>query len=335
MSRIIIPEGYRPKLNIYQTQTAIGTLKPLFERHLGRALNLKRVSAPLFVDPETGLNDNLSGWERPVSFDIRDIGRRAEVVQSLAKWKRMALGKYGFEPGEGLFTDMNAIRRDEELSNLHSIYVDQWDWEKVITVTERTELYLEKTVSAIVHALINTLDDIQALFPQLTRQLKSEVSFVTSQELEDRWPDKTAKERENLYCREHTSCFIKKIGGALRSGKPHDGRAPDYDDWELNGDLLIWDSVLEQAVEISSMGVRVDAESMARQLRIAACEERAALPFHQAVLSGQLPLSIGGGIGQSRVSMLILEKAHIAEVQASVWDEATLSALEKANIPAL
>lgn len=335
MSSIIIPKGYSSKLSLYETQTAIGTLKPLFERHLGRALNLKRVSAPLFVDPATGLNDNLSGIERPVSFDIKDIGKNAEVVQSLAKWKRMALGKYGFNPGEGLFTDMNAIRRDEELSNLHSVYVDQWDWEKVITEDERTELFLEKSVSAIVHALINTMDDIQALFPQLTRQLSSTVSFVDSQELEDRWPDKSGKEREYLYCKDHPSCFIKKIGGALKSGKPHDGRAPDYDDWELNGDILIWDDILEQPVEISSMGVRVDAESMARQLSIAGCEDRTSLPFHKSVLEGTVPLSIGGGIGQSRVSMLILQKAHIAEVQAAVWDEATATALKDAGIAAL
>ncbi len=335
MSTIIIPKGYSSKLNLYETQTAIGTLKPIFERHLGRALNLKRVSAPLFVDPATGLNDNLSGVERPVSFDIKDIGRNAEVVQSLAKWKRMALGKYDFSIGEGLYTNMNAIRRDEELSNLHSVYVDQWDWEKVITSRERNEKFLEKTVSAIVHALINTMDDIQALFPQLTRQLKSRVSFVTSQELEDMWPDKSSKEREYLYCKEHPSCFIKQIGGALKSGKPHDGRAPDYDDWQLNGDILIWDDILEMPIEISSMGVRVDAASMASQLKIAGCEERASLPFHKSVLENKLPLSIGGGIGQSRVSMLILQKAHIAEVQASVWDEATVAALHKAKILAL
>ncbi len=335
MSSFILPKGYSSKLNLYETQTAIGTLKPLFERHLGRALNLKRVSAPLFVDPSTGLNDNLSGVERPVSFDIKDIGKNAEVVQSLAKWKRMALGKYEFAPGEGLFTDMNAIRRDEELSNLHSVYVDQWDWEKVITDSERNEQFLEKTVSAIVHAMLNTLDDIQALFPQLTRQISGEVSFVSSQELEDMWPDKSGKEREYLYCKDHPSCFIKQIGGALKSGKAHDGRAPDYDDWALNGDILIWDSILEMPIEISSMGVRVNAESMARQLKIAGCEERAALPFHKAILEDRLPLSIGGGIGQSRVSMLILEKAHIAEVQAAVWDDATLDALNEAKIKAL
>lgn len=335
MSSIIIPRGYASKLSLYETQTAIGKLKPLFERHLGRALNLKRVSAPLFVLPSTGLNDNLNGYERPVSFDIKDTGKVAEVVHSLAKWKRMALGKYGFETGEGLYTNMNAIRRDEELSNLHSIYVDQWDWEKVVSPEQRNVHYLEKTVAAIWHALLNTLDDIQALFPQLTRQLPYELSFVDSQELEDAWPDRPAKERERLYCLEHPVCFIKQIGAPLRSGRPHDGRAPDYDDWSLNGDLLVWDDILEQPIELSSMGIRVDAESMASQLKRSGNEERAALPFHRGVLENRLPLSIGGGIGQSRVSMLLLEKAHIAEVQASIWDDATLEALRAAGIKAL
>ena len=335
MSKVIIPQGYRSKLSLYETQTAIGTLKPIFERHLGRALNLKRVSALLFVDPLTGLNDNLNGTERPVSFDIRDIGKEAEVVHSLAKWKRMALAKYDFAVGEGLYTDMNAIRRDEELSNLHSVYVDQWDWEKIITREQRNELFLEKTVSAIVHALINTLDDIQALYPQLRREISSEVSFVTAQELEDRWPELSPKERETLYCKEHPSCFIKQIGGALKSGEMHDGRAPDYDDWQLNGDILIWDDTLEMPIEISSMGIRVDAESMAAQLKIRGCEERAALPFHKAILADALPLTIGGGIGQSRVSMLLLEKVHIAEVQAAIWGDEMLRALEEAGIEAL
>ena len=330
-----IPRTYTPKLNLYETQTAIGILKPVFERHLGRALNLKRVSAPLFVDPETGLNDNLSGVERPVRFDVPCIGADVEVVHSLAKWKRQALRDYGFAVGEGLYTDMNAIRRDETLDNTHSVYVDQWDWEKIISREQRSSTMLENTVTAIVHALCYTLDDIQALFPILTRKLDPHVSFVDSQELEDRWPDRTPEERENAYCREHHSCFIKRIGRTLKSGKVHGLRAPDYDDWELNGDILIWNETLNAALEISSMGIRVDAASMAFQLKRAGCTERAKLPFHRAVLEDRLPLTIGGGIGQSRVSMLLLEKAHIAEVQVSVWDKESLDVLRAASVPAL
>ncbi len=335
MSKLYVPEGYASALSLYETQSAIGTLKQRFEQNLCRALNLHRVSAPLFVDANSGLNDNLNGVERPVSFDIRENGEIAEIVHSLAKWKRMALGRYGFQPGEGLYTDMNAIRRDEEMDNLHSIYVDQWDWERVITAEDRTEEFLHGIVRAIVDALVSTQEAMKAQYPQLTATLSREVSFVTSQELEDLYPGLTPKERENAYVREHPTTFIGKIGGALRSGEKHDGRAPDYDDWELNGDIVLWNSTLERAFEISSMGIRVSPESLDRQLTLAHCEERRGLPFHKALLEGRLPLTIGGGIGQSRLSMLILEKAHIGEVQVSLWDDETYEGCRKAGIELL
>ena len=313
-----IPEGYKSLLSIYDTQKGISLLKRLFEDNLGARLNLYRVSAPLFVAEDSGLNDNLNGYERPVSFDILHADTRAEVVQSLAKWKRLALKRYGFWPGKGLYTDMNAIRRDEdELDNLHSVYVDQWDWEKVI-----------------VGAICDTQNTMQAIYPQLSvlPKLEKRVTFITSQQLEDLYPDLTPKQRENAFVREHKTVFLIGIGSVLRSGIKHDGRAPDYDDWELNGDILFWDDLLDCAMEISSMGIRVDPASLDRQLTLSGCDDRRALPYHKALLNGELPLTIGGGIGQSRLSMLLLGKAHIGEVQASIWDEDTVSMCEKAGV---
>jgi len=330
-----IPEGYRSLLSIYDTQKAISLLKRLFEDKLGALLNLYRVSAPLFVDEKSGLNDNLNGYERPVSFDILRSEHRAEVVQSLAKWKRLALKRYGFYPGKGLYTDMNAIRRDEdELDNIHSVYVDQWDWEKVILNENRNLDYLKLTVMDIVTAICDTQDTMQAIYPQLQRlgKLERRVSFITSQQLEDMYPGLTAKQREYEYLKEHKTAFIIGIGGALKSGKPHDGRAPDYDDWSLNGDIMFYNELLDCAFEISSMGIRVDPETLDYQLRVSGHDDRRELPYHKALLRGELPLTIGGGIGQSRLSMLLLGKAHIGEVQASIWDEATVEECEKAGI---
>ena len=334
MLKTAIPEGYAPCLNLYDTQKAIGLLKRLFEDNLGGALHLRRVSAPLFVEASTGLNDDLNGVERAVSFDVPCTGRDAQVVHSLAKWKRLALHRYQFSVGEGLYTDMNAIRRDEELDNIHSVYVDQWDWEKVIAPRDRTLDYLRDTVTTIVAALANTQATLRSVYPQLTALplLEREVSFVTSQELEDRWPELSAKEREDAWVREHPTTFLMEMGGALRSGRPDDGRAPDYDDWELYGDLLVWNPVLGRAFELSSMGIRVSPQSLDRQLTIAGCDHRRQLPFHKMLLGGQLPLTIGGGIGQSRVCMLLLGKAHIGEVQASIWDADTLEACRAAGV---
>lgn len=329
---ITIPSSYKPKLSVYETQKAIDYIKRTFQMNLAIELNLRRVSAPLFVRENSGLNDNLNGVERPVKFDVPAVGEYAEVVHSLAKWKRLALKRYDFFVGKGIYTDMNAIRRDEELDNIHSVYVDQWDWEKVIDRSMRNEEYLRLVVKKIVAALVATNNAVRYEFNQLECNITPEVSFITTQELEDLYPDKTPKERENLYVREHHTTFLMKIGGALRSGKPHDGRAPDYDDWELNGDILIWNEVLGMAFEISSMGIRVDAESLARQLKTAGCEERAALPFHKMLLNDELPLTIGGGIGQSRLCMLLMQTAHIGEVQVSVWDDNTVRECEKAGI---
>ncbi|MBE7080910.1 MAG: aspartate--ammonia ligase [Clostridiales bacterium] len=323
MSKVIIPKGYRSVLGIYDTQTAIGLLKRTFEDRLCLALNLKRVSAPLFVDPTTGLNDDLSGVERPVKFDLKETGKDAVVVHSLAKWKRMALAAYRFSEGEGLYTDMNAIRRDEEMDNLHSVYTDQWDWEKIITRETRTEDYLKKVVQGIVGAICDTLDYLKCRYPQLNVDLRRTVTFVTSQELEDLYPNMTGKERENAFTAKHKTVFIMQIGDKLKSGKPHDTRAPDYDDWALNGDILFWNELLGCAFEISSMGIRVDEKSLDEQLTKAGADERRTLPFHKALLAGELPLTMGGGIGQSRLSMLLLNKAHIGEVQVSLWDEET------------
>ena len=331
----IIPKGYKSVLSVYDTQKAIGLDKRLFEDRLSAVLNIYRVSAPLFVEESTGLNDNLNGVERPVSFDVPATGGEAQVVQSLAKWKRYALYRYDFHHGKGIYADMNAIRRDEDaLDNLHSVYVDQWDWEKVITAGERNIDYLKKTVQDIVNALCDTEDTMRALYPQLNAypKIKREVTFITAQELEDMYPDKTPKERENLFVRDHGTVFLIGIGHRLKSGKPHDGRSPDYDDWDLNGDILVWYEQLGVAFEISSMGIRVSPESLDRQLTEAGCDDRRGLTYHRMLLNGELPLTIGGGIGQSRVSMLLLQKAHIGEVQASVWDEETVTKCRDAGI---
>ena len=331
----VIPEGYKSILSVYDTQKAIGLMKRLFEDRFAAVLNLFRVSAPLFVDGRSGINDNLNGWERPVDFDIKRTGTHAQVVQSLAKWKRLALKRYDFYPGKGIYADMNAIRRDEdELDNLHSVYVDQWDWEKIILPENRNIDYLKSTVMDIVAALCDTQATMRALYPALCclPEIDRRVSFVTSQELEDRWPELTPKQRETAYVKEHPTTFVIGIGAPLKSGKPHDGRSPDYDDWSLNGDILVWNSVLGRAFELSSMGIRVDAAALDKQLSIAGCDNRRELPFHKLLLEGKLPLTIGGGIGQSRLCMLLLGKAHIGEVQASVWDEQTLQACQDAGV---
>ncbi len=332
MSELIAPKGYTPVLSVYETQTAIGMLKRAFEDSLTKALNLKRVSAPLFVEPQTGLNDDLNGVERPVEFDVRETGSSVQIVQSLAKWKRMALQKYGFPLGEGLYTDMNAIRRDEDMDNLHSIYVDQWDWEKVIDRPQRNMEMLKDTVRRIVGAMCDTQEMLAAAFPGLTARLSRDVYFITTQELEDQHPSLSPKERERALLQEHPTAFLMQIGGLLRSGIRHDGRAPDYDDWSLNGDILFWNDLLGCAFEVSSMGIRVDEKSLDEQLTKAQCDHRRKLPFHAALLAGKLPLTMGGGIGQSRLSMLLLEKAHIGEVQVSVWDDAMLERCKAAGI---
>ena len=333
MSKLIKPKNYAPTIPPMETQRAIKKIKDYFQQELAYGLNLRRVSAPLFVAPETGLNDNLNGVERRVSFTILDMDEKTvEIVQSLAKWKRMALGKYGIKPGHGIYTDMNAIRRDEELDNIHSLYVDQWDWEKVITKEQRTTEYLHETVTTIYNAVKNLGDYVNRLYRDIQTELPNEIYFITSQELEDLYPDKTPKEREQLITRAHGAVFIEKIGGTLRSGEKHDGRSPDYDDWELNGDILLWNEVLEIAFEITSMGIRVDSDAMERQLKLADAEDRKSLSFQSAVLNGELPLSIGGGIGQSRLCMFFLRKAHIGEVQVSVWPNEMDEECRKANI---
>ena len=333
MSKLIIPEGYMPEIDYMESQRAIKKIKDFFQQELAYGLKLRRVSAPLFVAPETGLNDNLNGVERTVSFTVKDMGEKeVEVVQSLAKWKRMALGRYNFKPGTGLYTDMNAIRRDEELDNLHSIYVDQWDWEKAINKEDRTTEYLHEVVTRLYIALKNLNDFVNRHYNELKTDLPNEIFFITSQELEDMYPDLDVKAREDAICQEKRAVFIEKIGGALKSGKPHDGRAPDYDDWELNGDILLWNDILECAFEISSMGIRVDEESMLRQLQIAGAMERAEMDFHKKILNCELPYSIGGGIGQSRLCMYFLRKAHIGEVQAAIWPEDMIRECEANDI---
>ncbi len=333
MSQLIKPENYRSVIDPLETQRAIKKIKDFFQQELAYGLSLRRVSAPLFVLPETGLNDNLNGVERRVEFTLKDMEeRKAEVVQSLAKWKRMALGKYGIKPGHGIYTDMNAIRRDEEVDNLHSVYVDQWDWEKVITKEQRTTEYLHETVVTIYNAIKNLGDYVNRLYRDIQTEIPNEIFFITTQELEDLYPDKTPKEREDLICKAHGAVFIEKIGGPLKSGEKHDGRSPDYDDWELNGDIILWSDVLQGAFEISSMGIRVDADAMDRQLTAAGADDRRELPFQKAILDGELPLSIGGGIGQSRLCMYFLRKAHIGEVQASVWPEDMIEECRKCGI---
>ena len=321
MRQLVFPAGYTASLSRRDTQRAIKLIKDTFQKNLSAALNLDRVTAPLMVTKASGINDDLNGVERKVEFTMKEIDGVAEVVQSLAKWKRMALYRYGYEPGEGIYTDMNAIRRDDQCDNTHSLFVDQWDWEKVITREDRSIEYLKDTVRNIVKALAATCRAVKEAYPVLTTQVTEDVYFITTQELEDRYPDKTPKEREDLITREHGTVFLMQIGGALKSGKPHDGRAPDYDDWALNGDIFVWDDTLSAALEISSMGIRVDASSLHAQLQTAGVTEREQFPFHQGILNGTLPLTIGGGLGQSRICMFLLGKAHVGEVQVAIWPE--------------
>lgn len=332
--KTVIPDKYNPVLSVMETQQAIKYIRDTFQKEFGKEMNLLRISAPLFVTKSSGLNDNLNGIERPVGFDIQEIpDEKIEVVQSLAKWKRYALKKYGFHEHEGLYTNMNAIRRDEQLDNLHSVYVDQWDWEKVITKEERTEEVLEETVRTIFKIIKHMEHEVWYKYPQAVCHLADDVFFITSQQLEDLYPDLSVKDRENAITREHKCVFIKKIGKPLtRSGRPHDGRAPDYDDWDLNGDLLFWLPSLNRALEISSMGIRVDEESIVSQCKAAHCEGRLSLPYHQMIQKKELPYTIGGGIGQSRLCMLLLNKAHVGEVQASIWPDEMIEECEKHNI---
>jgi len=331
--KLILPDHYDPKLSVRETQEAIKYIRDTFQKEIGKEMNLNRISAPLFLEKSTGLNDDLNGVERKVSFDLAAMpGDEIEVVQSLAKWKRMALGKYGFLPGEGLYTNMNAIRRDEELDNLHSVYVDQWDWEKVITKEDRTPETLEKTVRTIFKVIKHMEHEVWYKYPQAVYKLPDEIFFIDSEELRQLYPDMTTKERENEICKQHGAVFIMRIGDKLGDGKPHDGRAPDYDDWQLNGDILFWFEPLQIALEISSMGIRVSEESLHEQLIKAGCPERESLPFHKMILNKELPYTIGGGIGQSRLCMLLLGRAHVGEVQASVWPQSMRDECAKHNI---
>lgn len=326
---------YKSKLNVLETQSIIRSLRHKFEEHLCDALNLSRVSAPLFVKRGSGLNDDLNGVERPVSFDILQSGEIVEVVHSLAKWKRMALGKYGFKMHTGLYTDMNAIRRDETCDNIHSLYVDQWDWEKVIDKGDRTVDYLKDTVKRIYAAILLTADFVERKYPQLDNYLPRDIHFITTQELLDKYPTLSAKERENAVAKEYGAVFLMQIGGRLSNGEKHDGRAPDYDDWALNGDLLVYNRVLDSALELSSMGIRVDSDSLVKQLTAENKLDRLELPFHKSLVNGELPLTVGGGIGQSRLCMQLLQKAHIGEVHASVWPESEIENCKKQNIELL
>lgn len=330
---LVIPEGYKSPISLMESQRAIKKIKDYFQQELAYGLKLRRVSAPLFVDPMTGLNDNLSGTERRVEFTLKGIDElKVEVVQSLAKWKRMALGKYGVEPGNGIYTDMNALRRDEDLDNLHSVYVDQWDWEKVITKEQRCEEYLIETVTTIYDGIKNLGDYVNRLYRDIRTEIPNEIYFITTQELEDRYPDLSPKDREDAITKEYGAVFIMKIGDVLKSGEKHDGRSPDYDDWQLNGDIILYNDILERAFEISSMGIRVDRDSMLSQLKKSDCLERAELSYQKAVINDELPYTIGGGIGQSRLCMFFLRKAHIGEVQVSVWPEEHVRICEENNI---
>lgn len=321
MRQFQMVEGYRSSLSLRDTQKAIKYVKDTFQKELKTALGLERISAPLFVEQGSGINDDLNGVERKVDFDLKETGQVAEVVQSLAKWKRMALATYGYGVGEGLYTDMSAIRRDDDMDNLHSIYVDQWDWEKVITRADRNLDFLKDTVRRIALAVAKTKRHVNAEYPILSAEISPDVTFITTQELEDRFPALTPKEREYAVVKEHKTVFIIGIGYELKSGIKHDGRAPDYDDWNLNGDLFYWDEILSKPIEISSMGIRVDETSLAAQLKHAGCLDRMQYPYHKAIAEGKLPLTIGGGIGQSRLCLLLLEKMHIGEVQSSIWPE--------------
>lgn len=334
---LIIPKDYDPKMSMRETEKAIRYIRETFQDEFAKQLNLQRVSAPMFVPKSTGLNDNLNGVEQPVSFTMKDLpGETIEVVHSLAKWKRYALKRYGFGMHEGLYTNMNAIRKDEDLDNFHSIYVDQWDWEKIIAKDERNTETLHRAVRKIFKVIKHMEHEVWYKFPQAVYHLPDEIHFVTTQELEDRWPDLTPMQREDKIAKELKCCFIEKIGGALqRSGKPHDGRAPDYDDWDLNGDIIFWYEPLQCKLEISSMGIRVDEDSLRKQLKIAGAEDREKLPFHQMLLNGELPYTIGGGIGQSRLCMMLLGKAHIGEVQASIWPPEMEKKCAAANIQLL
>lgn len=332
---LYVPKEYKSTLTLRETQHAIKYIKDVFQQALSFALTLDRVTAPLLVRKDSGINDDLNGVERKVEFSIKEMENDAEVVQSLAKWKRMALHRYGYNPGEGIYTDMNAIRRDDDVDNMHSIFVDQWDWEKVILREERNIDFLKSTVECIVKAVSNTKRKVNLRYPQLKETICEKVFFITSQELEDMYPNKTCKEREGIIVKEHKTVFIMQIGGNLKSGKPHDGRAPDYDDWSLNGDLLIWNNVLETPIEISSMGIRVDAVSLQKQLAERGAEDRNKFDYHRMITDGTLPLTIGGGIGQSRLCMLLLEKAHIGEVQVSVWPEDMVKQCEENGITLL
>lgn len=335
MNKTYIPEGYKPKLDSYDTQRAIDITKQLFQKEFCSALTLKRVSAPLFVNCNSGINDNLNGTERPVRFDIPAMESDGEIVHSLAKWKRLALKRYDFCMHKGLLTDMNAIRRDEELDNIHSIYVDQWDWEKVIDKNDRNREYLCDTVQKIVNAIADVNDKLQGKFPRLNTVINRNITFITSQELEDMYPDLSPEEREAETVKQHKTVFIMQIGGNLKSGIPHGKRSPDYDDWDLNGDIIFWDSVRNAPIEISSMGIRVDAESLDRQLSLAGCDDRRNLEFHKMLLNNELPLTIGGGIGQSRLCMLLMGCAHIGEVQCSLWDDETVRICEEHGVTLL
>lgn len=332
---LVIPEKYETSLGIIETQQAIKDLKDFFENRLGEMLKLTRVSSPLFVLPETGTNDNLNGVEKPVSFEISHLKKDAEIVHSLAKWKRMALKKYGFAVGRGIYTDMNAIRKDEELDNLHSLYVDQWDWELIINKEDRTRETLQNVVKTLFKVFKETEQHVHSIYPEVKCELPEEITFITSQELLDMYPDLTPKEREDAIVREKKAVFLMQIGKTLSTGEKHDGRSPDYDDWDLNGDILFYNSVLDSAIELSSMGIRVDEEALDKQLTIAGCDDRRELPFHKMLLNGELPYTVGGGIGQSRICMYFLRKAHIGEVQSSVWDDKNIKICEENNITLL
>ena len=325
MLSFIVPKEYHSELSIHDTQVAIKTVKDFFQTVLSEQLNLLRVTAPLFVEPQSGLNDNLNGVERPVKFGIKEQNEKtAEIVHSLAKWKRYALKQYGFKHGEGLYTDMNAIRRDEDTDNIHSIFVDQWDWERIISRDERNEDTLKEIVRRVYKALKKTEKYMSIKYDYIEEILPKDIFFISTEELEKLYPDKTPKEREYIIAKDKGAVFVMHIGGALENGKPHDGRAPDYDDWGLNGDIIVYYPVLDIALELSSMGIRVDADSLKKQLEIAGCPERAELPFQKAVLNDEVPLTIGGGIGQSRICMFFLRKAHIGEVQCSLWPSETI-----------
>ena len=332
---VIIPKGYKSKHSLIETEIQIKKIKDMFERTLAEKLNLIRVSAPLFVEPSTGVNDNLNGVERPVSFDLLESKKEVQIVHSLAKWKRYSLYRYGFKKDQGLYTDMNAIRRDEELDNLHSIYVDQWDWEKIIDKSERNIETLKNVVKNIYEVFKSVENFACTELINEDKFLPEDIFFITTQELEDMYPNKTPKEREDLIAKEKGAVFIMQIGGVLRSGKKHDGRSPDYDDWTLNGDIIFYYPLLERAFEVSSMGIRVDEEALDRQLTIAGCDDRRELPFHKMLLTGELPYTVGGGIGQSRICMYLLRKAHIGEVQSSVWDDKNIRICEENNITLL